>query len=368
MSTQQELLNSILVLFPDNTTGEITPADLRAFQTDFVNSVAEDWTFNVPANQHVNVLGSNVALGFGAAASTPDVEIFRDQAGAIGIDDFSVGSLGADFKVYNAGDLELGLFGWQNTPNVLTIGTALLSGGIARSFQFIYGGTNVMDYGVTTAGTWTIPKPIILPASLSAMEAANLHYLVVSSVAGYASGTSLMNQTGTCSGLFASDPSNASNAVFAGYGNHNIGPEIAFSKTRAADLNPTVTLQPGDVIGGFYGYGANGSTYIEVQGIQLQVDVNNVLGTGVPSALVFFTAGSSTGSTSKFVIDSRGNVAHLGAIATNATAGFFHIPTMPGTPTGTPTVAYAAAPMVIDTVGSKIWVRIGSTWKSAALT
>ncbi len=55
------------------------------------------------------------------------------------------------------------------------------------------------------------------------------------------------------------------------------------------------------------------------------------------------------------------------ALATSATGGFTYLPTCAGTPTGTPTSFTGCAPMVVDTTGSKLWVRIGGTWKSTAL-
>lgn len=57
-----------------------------------------------------------------------------------------------------------------------------------------------------------------------------------------------------------------------------------------------------------------------------------------------------------------------GALATNATSGFTWIPSCAGTPTGAPTAPYTnAAALVVDTTGSKLWVLVGSTWKSTSL-
>jgi len=57
----------------------------------------------------------------------------------------------------------------------------------------------------------------------------------------------------------------------------------------------------------------------------------------------------------------------LAPLATNATAGFFFLPTVGGTPTGTPTSYTGQAAILIDTSGSKIWARIGGAWKSVAV-
>lgn len=63
-----------------------------------------------------------------------------------------------------------------------------------------------------------------------------------------------------------------------------------------------------------------------------------------------------------------GFVVNPATLATTATDGFFYAPVMTGPPTGAPTAqAGGAAVVVEDSATPKIWVRIGSTWKSAAL-
>lgn len=57
------------------------------------------------------------------------------------------------------------------------------------------------------------------------------------------------------------------------------------------------------------------------------------------------------------------------AIATTATAGFLWLPSCAGAPTGAPTSPYTnASAIVIDTTNSKIWVRVGTTWKGVAVS
>jgi hypothetical protein len=52
---------------------------------------------------------------------------------------------------------EFARFDWTFTSNVLTIGTDKGSGGgSTRNIQFVVGGTTRLDYGVTTAGAWTL--------------------------------------------------------------------------------------------------------------------------------------------------------------------------------------------------------------------
>lgn len=57
------------------------------------------------------------------------------------------------------------------------------------------------------------------------------------------------------------------------------------------------------------------------------------------------------------------------AVATTATEGFLWIPSCAGVPTGAPTAPYTnAAALVVDTTNSRLYVRVGSTWKYATLT
>jgi hypothetical protein len=50
---------------------------------------------------------------------------------------------------------ECGIFDWQGTANVLTLGTQKGSGGgTARNIQFLVGGTKALDYGLERGGFW----------------------------------------------------------------------------------------------------------------------------------------------------------------------------------------------------------------------
>lgn len=63
-----------------------------------------------------------------------------------------------------------------------------------------------------------------------------------------------------------------------------------------------------------------------------------------------------------------GFVVNPASLATTATDGFFYAPVMTGPPTGVPTAQTGGAAVVVeDSATPKIWVRIGSTWKSATL-
>ena len=85
------------------------------------------------------------------------------------------------------------------------------------------------------------------------------------------------------------------------------------------------------------------------------------------------SAGTDYGTAGQ-VLTSNGNAAPTwssaigaSAPATNATDGFVYIPVTTGTPTGTPTAISGYVPMVADSGGSKLWIYIGGSWKSATL-
>ena len=66
-------------------------------------------------------------------------------------------------------------------------------------------------------------------------------------------------------------------------------------------------------------------------------------------------------------LTAAGNVAAgiQGALATNATNGFFYIPTSAGTPTGTPATISGMAPLIVDTTNNKLYFYSSSAWRDA---
>lgn len=91
---------------------------------------------------------------------------------------------------------------------------------------------------------------------------------------------------------------------------------------------------------------------------------SGITGTGTYLPMTFFNNGVE-----KLRLAVDGNfIVGTAAIATTATAGFPWIPSCAGTPTGAPTAPYSnAAAMVVDTTNSKLYVLVGSTWKSTTL-
>jgi hypothetical protein len=95
---------------------------------------------------------------------TPDTFLWRDlAAGTLALSGRN--SSAQSFRVYNTTDAtnanyERGIFDWQGTSNVLTIGTEKLGTGTARNLQFVIGGTNKLDYGITAAVAWNAAAPL----------------------------------------------------------------------------------------------------------------------------------------------------------------------------------------------------------------
>jgi hypothetical protein len=69
---------------------------------------------------------------------------------------------------------ERGVFDWNVAANVLTIGTQAGGTGTVRNMQFVIGGTNELDYGVTTAAVWTFGADICLTDAFIRRDAANI--------------------------------------------------------------------------------------------------------------------------------------------------------------------------------------------------
>jgi hypothetical protein len=89
--------------------------------------------------------------------------------GALALFDGATGTGKASLRVYNAwsssgANYERAVFDWLTTSNVLTIGTQMSGTGVARPLQFVYGGTGVLDYGITNASSWTFVGNIVSPA------------------------------------------------------------------------------------------------------------------------------------------------------------------------------------------------------------
>jgi hypothetical protein len=57
-----------------------------------------------------------------------------------------------------------------------------------------------------------------------------------------------------------------------------------------------------------------------------------------------------------------------GGLAVGATTGFAYLPSIAGTPTGTPAIVAGRVALAIDPAAGVIWTYAGGAWKSATLT
>ena len=95
------------------------------------------------------------------------------------------------FRVYNTWsssgtNYERGIFDFQNTANVLSIGTQAAGTGVARNLEFLVGGVNKLDYGVPlvltrckTTQLAATTAPLVLTRSTAIQPAASTSSLVI---------------------------------------------------------------------------------------------------------------------------------------------------------------------------------------------
>lgn len=128
-------------------------------------------------------LGSGETLSWAGSSNIGDIALSRDGGAALlAVNDQSSKTTAVSLRVYNTTDTvggaptnyERGVLDWKTNSNVFTVGTQAGGSGSTRNMEFIIGGTNKLDYGVTTAGTWTMAGNFNAPgvASLSAATTA----------------------------------------------------------------------------------------------------------------------------------------------------------------------------------------------------
>lgn len=88
-------------------------------------------------------------------ANNFDTPLYRDAAGILAQ---RSGTSAQDSRVYNsytdALNNEYGGFSWQKVANTLQIGTWSNGTGVARNLEFVVGGVNVLDYGISVGSGW----------------------------------------------------------------------------------------------------------------------------------------------------------------------------------------------------------------------
>ena len=148
------------ISYPDNS-GILSYTGGMGFRNS--DSSIPIWTYASGSDKRVTI-GNGYFLGIngsGGATADPDVKLYRDTVGVLAQRN---GVNAQTFRLYNtytdASNYERAVFDWTTTANTLTIGTQNAGTGTTRNLQFVVGGVNVGDYGVTRSGSWTFSSPV----------------------------------------------------------------------------------------------------------------------------------------------------------------------------------------------------------------
>ena len=111
------------------------------------------------------------------------------------------------------------------------------------------------------------------------------------------------------------------------------------------------------------GYTPSGLYATDSGGLQSSTGELNLSAIQAGKRITFAVGGMATTNLALEIDGNRSVAVGNGtALATNATDGFFYIPTCAGTPTGTPTAKSGRAPMVIDSTNNRMYVYSGGAW------
>lgn len=150
--------------------------------------------------------------------------------------------------------------------------------------------------------------------------------------------------------------------------NDAVGGYIQLVKSRGTTPGANGIVTNGDSVGAILFTANNGTGSRTGAGITSFVDAVPTSGQRVAQRIEFSTAFTNGSVTTKFLIDSKGNlVCNTGAISASATDGFLYLETCAGSPSGTPTSYTGRAPLIYDTTNNKLWAYNGA-WKGVVLS
>lgn len=133
-------------------------------------------------------------------------------------------------------------------------------------------------------------------------------------------------------------------------------------KARGTVASPTV-LTTGDDLLTISAYGYVGATNTYVEAAQILFDSTGTIAdttTGIGGVIDLLTRDVGGALTRRLRLDNKGSVVvGAAALATSATDGFLYIPSMAGTPTGTPTTQTGTVAMVFDTTNNVLYIYDG---------
>lgn len=200
-------------------------------------NTARDITIN---SGNLSIATNTGALIFGLS---PDTILQRDAANTLALRN---GVNAQSFKAANtytdASNNEYGVFDWISSANVLTIGTTNVGTGTTRNLRLVVGGVNKLDFGVTTAATWSSATAFAI-AGTATFSAGQVGAVRVVTAAGAVTVTTadyavFINKT-VGAATAVSLPANASGLTF----------RIADDKGDAAANNITITPAAGLIDG-----------------------------------------------------------------------------------------------------------------------
>lgn len=253
-------------------------------------------------------------------------------------------------------------------PITITAAAGTLTGATLASNVVASSLTSV---GILTGGTWTatVIGPVYGGTGQNAVVMGDLLYgsgpNVWSRLGGNVTATKqFLAQTGT--GSVSAAPAWAS-ITAADVGGGTFPAAVTFSHAvtfsdngqalSVANSTTSVTYMQIQNLSGTFAYGVDSSA-----GGQLATGTAPYSGVlGVVGNLPVHVA---TNGAVRLTVTGAGSViVGTAALATNASDGFFYIPTFNGTPTGTPTVAAGCVALGFDTSADKLWIYHGG-WKT----
>jgi len=228
----------------------------------------------------------------------------------------------------------------------LTVGSTAIGSGTSARILYNNGGV-LGEYTVTGTGT-----TVVLSTSPTFTAIAN-----------------------PFSAMFNGDVIISNNLAKLYIGNDTVSPtSYALAQTDANEisLNAPVT---GRIRAGGTVCATWGSTFFTIYGISGLILANNAYDTKISFIRTGGNAFSFQHGVNRFYlynntlavpvisVSNSGNVSiGSGAISTNATDGFFYIPSCAGVPTGTPTSITGCIPLVVDSTNNKLYFYSGGAW------
>jgi hypothetical protein len=146
------------------------------------------------------------------------------------------------------------------------------------------------------------------------------------------------------------------------------GSNVVMSTIQASDV-PTLNQSTTGTAAGLsttlvVGSGGTGVTSLTTNGVLYGGATVGATAAGTTGQILIGNTSAAPSWSSKVQVTTAGSVAAgTGSLATNATDGFFYIPTCAGVPTGVPTTISGFAPMVIDSTDNSMYIYVGGSWR-----